>query len=478
VNARRPTLRPARAAATAFLVLALFAPVSVAARADDPSLATPSASAAPLELSLEAALHLALERNLALLLGDARLAGARAEELAAAAARRPRFDLDTRASRQIIDLEAYGLKPAPGESPLVGPFDLLDLRVSARAPLLDAAARDRQRATRARTAAAGASLADARDLVVEATANLYLGTLAGQGRIAAADADLAAAESIARLADDRYRQGAASALDRLRADTALAAARARRVVVGNDLDKTRLALLRTLGLDADRSVTLTTALAFAPLATPAEADLRAVARAHRADLVAARAQLEAAELGERAARELRWPVLIAAGDIGYIGPTTARAERTWSLGADLRVPLVDPGEIAARRAAAAAEIDERRAELGDLERAVDFDLREARLDLEAAADLVATAGAGQTLAERELEVARDRFGVGLANSLDVVTAQQTVAAAHESYLAALYGHNAAKARLARALGLAQEGFAALLEGRTDELRVPAGTDGH
>jgi outer membrane protein TolC len=60
-----------------------------------------------------------------------------------------------------------------------------------------------------------------------------------------------------------------------------------------------------------------------------------------------------------------------------------------------------------------------------------------------------------TLANQELEQARDRFAAGVASNIEVTQAQETVAAASETYIAALYAHNLAKATLARALGIAE-----------------------
>jgi outer membrane protein TolC len=457
--------RPRRAAAI------LFACLAGTAAAAQP--AAPPGSPAPSgvrQLSLEDAISLGLENNLRVLLGEAEAAAARARELEAQAHLWPSFDLAATRSRQVINLEAFGITPAPGEPSLVGPFDLVDLRASASGPLLDFSAFDAEHAASSRAAAARASLAESRDLVVLATGNLYLRALAEQGRVEAAEADFRTAESFDRLARDRHDAGSASALDLLRADAALEAARARRTDARTAAEKSKLLLARTVGLPGGQPLELTGKLTFAPLPALAVDQLVATADASRADLQAARAELDAARFALDAARETRWPSLVASGDIGKIGPTAGRSEKTWTLGAGLRVPILHGGALTARIAAARADEIAQQARVGDLQREVDFDVRAALLDLESASDQVTTATTARDLAEKELVVARDRFAAGLADSLDVVTAQQAVAAAHESYLAALYGHNAAKAGLARALGLAEEAFASILEGKIDDLR--------
>jgi outer membrane protein TolC len=56
------------------------------------------------------------------------------------------------------------------------------------------------------------------------------------------------------------------------------------------------------------------------------------------------------------------------------------------------------------------------------------------------------------LAQRELEMAQDRFQQGTANNVEVVTAQDELARAQENYIVAVSSHVNAKFALARALG--------------------------
>jgi len=60
------------------------------------------------------------------------------------------------------------------------------------------------------------------------------------------------------------------------------------------------------------------------------------------------------------------------------------------------------------------------------------------------------------LADEQLVQARDRFGAGVADTIEVVQAQEALASAHDASVLSLYGFNAARASLAAALGLAEE----------------------
>jgi outer membrane protein TolC len=69
------------------------------------------------------------------------------------------------------------------------------------------------------------------------------------------------------------------------------------------------------------------------------------------------------------------------------------------------------------------------------------------------------------LARQQLEQSRDRFADGVTNNVEVVQAQEAVAAANESYIASLYSFNAAKTQVARARGDAGNAVIEYLKGK-------------
>jgi outer membrane protein TolC len=158
------------------------------------------------------------------------------------------------------------------------------------------------------------------------------------------------------------------------------------------------------------------------------------------------------------------PTLRLDGDYGTIGQTIDGAHPTFTVAANVRVPIFEGGRAQGKRAEAEAEVRRRRAELEDYRGRIDLEVRTALLDERAASQQLETARTSQTLANQELEQARDRFAAGVASNLEVTQAQESVATAAESYLAALYNHNLAKASLARAVGIAESAIMAYLGG--------------
>jgi len=111
----------------------------------------------------------------------------------------------------------------------------------------------------------------------------------------------------------------------------------------------------------------------------------------------------------------------------------------------VNVPLFEGGRTHGRTAQARADLAQRRAELEDLRGAVYYNARVAFLDMQSAEEQLRTATRARELADLQLTQARDRFAAGVASNLEVVQAQEAVAAATEGYIAGLYDLNIAKA---------------------------------
>ena len=85
-----------------------------------------------------------------------------------------------------------------------------------------------------------------------------------------------------------------------------------------------------------------------------------------------------------------------------------------------------------------------------------MEVREALLTLESAKQEVAVAEEGRIQALKELELARERFAVGVATNLEVTTAQSSLAQARDNLIQALFTFNASRVNLARAQGRIQD----------------------
>ena len=129
------------------------------------------------------------------------------------------------------------------------------------------------------------------------------------------------------------------------------------------------------------------------------------------------------------------------------------------------MPIFTGGKTHGDVLQAEAALRQSRQQLENLRGQIDYEVRTALLDLNAAADQVEVARSSVDLANQTLTQARDRFAAGVTDNLEVVQAQESVASANESYISSLYAHNLAKVELARAVGFAEEGVKQYLQGK-------------
>jgi len=426
--------------------------------------AAPSDDAAPLQLSLVDAVTRGLERNLAVLLSERGAEGAAGAARSARAKRLPDLAVEASEARTKINLEAYGLPVAPGESPLIGPFNVFDARISSSMPLLDSAVNAGARSEQAGAKAARAAVDDVRDEVVLGVSSLYLQAVAAEARVITVRSEVSSAESLARQARDMKSSGVVARVDVLRAEVQLASERQRLIVAENEAATRKLALARAIGVPLSRSLQLVDRPVYRP-APPMPLDTALErAYAHRGDLESAEAAVEAASEGVRAARGEGLPSLALHGDVGRIGPAPSGAETTFTVAARIRVPLFTGGAVQGRVEQAKARLAEREAIRDDLRERIELEVRTALLDLEASDARVKVAEGAAGVADAQLEQTRDRFAAGVSSGVEVVQAQEAVATAHDNAIASLLAFNRARVALARALGLTAEDMNELLGG--------------
>ena len=138
---------------------------------------------------------------------------------------------------------------------------------------------------------------------------------------------------------------------------------------------------------------------------------------------------------------------------------------TFQVSGRLNIPIFQGGKAHADVLQADATLRQNRARLENLRGQIEYEIRTALARSAAADEQVQVARSSVDLAEQTLTQARDRFAAGVTDNLEVVQAQETVAAAHESYISSLYAHNLAKIELVRAMGYAEEGVRQYLKGK-------------
>ena len=96
----------------------------------------------------------------------------------------------------------------------------------------------------------------------------------------------------------------------------------------------------------------------------------------------------------------------------------------------------------------------------------EHDVRSALLEVQSSEAQLQVATSALGLVRQQLDQAQDRFVGGVTSNLEVVQAQESLALADESVIGSLYGFNAARAALARAIGAAEQSVQEFFGGNT------------
>jgi len=371
--------------------------------------------------------------------------------------------------QQQVNLAAFGFKPSPGMKTIVGPFNVFDVRAYVTQPVLDFAARKPlPRFNRKRQSRPVRQCEYARYGCIRLRKSILAGGR-GASRIDAARAQVRTAQVLYELAKDQKAAGVSPGIEVLRAQVELQAQQQRLIVVADQFEKDKLALARAIGLPLGQEFALADGMSYSPLPSMSLDETVQRAYKERPDLQSAQARVLSAESELKAARAGRLPTLDVSADYGDIGQRPWESHGTFSVATVLRIPLFQGGSVSGRIFEADAALQQRKAELEDLHGRIYYDVRNAFLDLKAAADRVQVAQSAVKLADEQMLQSQDRFRAGVTNNVEVVQAQQSQATANENLISSLQAHSAAKLALARAIGVSGPAMFSFFE-ENDESR--------
>ena len=369
---------------------------------------------------------------------------------------------------QQTDLAALGLRisaPIPGFRipSIAGPFNYFALQATLSQTVANMTAIENYRAAKATARSSQYSLEDARDLVTLAVGGAYLQVLTAQARLESSQAQLNTANAVFHQSTEQHSTGVLGRLNVDQSQVQTLTQQQQIITLRNDLAKQKINLARLTGLPPNPDYELTDSFPFSPGPVQTVGDALARADQQRADLKAAKSQVEAATKALAAARAERMPSLSLNGYYEVIGTNPSESHGAFSVVGTLNIPIWQGGKMSADIAQAQAVLAQRQAELEDTRGQIEAEIREALLDLEAAAGQVEVARKNLQVAQETLEMTRARMEAGVINTVEVVQSQQTVSSAQLDLINSIFAHNLAKLSLARDMGHANEQLPALLK---------------
>ncbi len=448
---RSRSLAPAAAMiATAFL--------RAPAPAAQPAPALAAGQPKPLVLSIADAMALAIRNNIQARLARAGTIGAKGRVLQAASALLPQVTAAAFQNRQYkfnLDAEGFYLIKFPGASlpAALGPYNIFDARAQITQNLFDLSAWNRTWQSEAARKAMDLDLRLAEDNVAAAAAIAYVEVLRAARDLDAARADLELAESLLKLARDKYEAGTAASIDVTRADNQRAQNKMRLIDAEVANNESAIRLKHVLGIPIATPLTLSDSLDFKTESLPAVSTAVARGLARRLEIKIADERVKADEHGVRVAQFQRLPTLTAHGDYGWSGNTPSQnVIPTGSAGINLAMPLFAGGRIFGDVLVAKQALEEEKSRLDDIFLQVEQDVRSSWDESRAAVERVSAAVTARKLSKDEVALARDRYRAGVGDNIEVITAQTSLSEAEAQELSALARYHDSRVSFAQALG--------------------------
>jgi outer membrane protein TolC len=432
----------------------------------------------PKALSLDDAIKLGIENNLALTLAREQQKTADATKLQLFTVLLPNLTLHGETGVHQYNLEAEGFHPGsvgafasllpPGSSasafPLITKVDTTIGEVNFSQYLFNWAGYDVWRASQAFTRAAYYNAQSSRGLVVLNVGNTYLQALAAKARLDYAQSLLKTDETVFNQAHEEHLAGVVANLEELRAKVQLQSQQQVVIAAQNDFEKSKIALNREIGLRPEQPIVLTESSPYAELHPMDLVDARVEAYANRQDYQALKQDLIVADRERAATRHERFPTLTFGGNWGVTGVSGGVYHETFAAVGTLSIPIFKEAQFRGDRDVAEAQLEEIRSRLEDLKQKIDQQLRDSLLDLQTATETVQVAKSNVDLATTALDQTQQRFSAGVSDNLPVAEAQSTLAAAQSQYVSSVYQLNEARLGLARNLGIIDTQYRTFLQG--------------
>src|SRR5215471_6501237 len=410
-----------------------------------------------LHLTLRDAINRAVRYNLGQIESAENARIARGQRLRALSTLMPQVSAGTSENVEQVSAATLGIK-IPQLPKVIGPFSYSAAQASASQTLFSFESIQHFRAARTAEQAAQLTYNDTLDVITLVVGNAYLAVIDANSRITTAEAQVRNAQALYNQADEQLHAGTSPKIDVTRSGVQLHTEQYNLSVARNNFEIAKLNLSRAIGLPLGQAFDLADQLPYTDLNPPNVDDALASAFKSRSDFRAAFDSLKSAQQQLSATRAERYPVLAVNGDYGVQGPNFGRLHGGFTFQAGVSVPVFTGGRIKGDLTEAEAVLRQRKAEAENLRGQIDYDVRTAFLNLEAAKEQVAVARQNVDLANENIARSQERFAAGVTDSVEVVQAQQSLASANDQYISSLYNHNLAKLQLARALGVARTSY--------------------
>jgi len=407
-----------------------------------------------LRLTLDQAVALALKQNPTAQIAILQAAQSEQDQKIALSELLPQAQVGVTEQWERLNIRAQfgGAAIFPGVPKHLGPYPIFSAGPSFNGPIFDLALLRRYQSSRNTANASRADSLSTREQVILLVVSQYISTLRNIADVQASQSRVDLAQALYDQAADRQKEGVSTSIDTLRANVELQNEKQRLIQAQTSRETSLFALSRLLNLDPRQAIELGDSLSFFETPQPDVEMSIEQALAARYEWKSLQEQIRAAENEKRAASASRLPSLNFNGNWAELGTYPYGSIPTYSYAGTVSVPLFTGGRIRAQIVRANLDIQRLHQQQMDLRNEIAQDVKTALINLDSARSEVSVANLGVQLSKEEVDQARDRFNAGVADNIEVIQAQDSLARANDNQITALYRFNQARADYARATG--------------------------
>jgi outer membrane protein TolC len=457
-------LRRSKGSSIIFYVVFLslmFGPAGVRAQTSPNSPLPPNPPTGTQRLTLEQSVGLALKQNPTQQIAVINAAESIQDKNITRADLLPQANFRVSESVNRVNVKAQfgGLPLFPGIPGHIGPYELFSAGPSFGGSVFDFSLWRRYKASVSNVDAARAQSLSTRESVILLVVSQYIGTLRAVANVEASRSRVELAQALYDQAADLQKEGVGTGIDTLRANVELQNEKQRLIEAENDRDSSLFGLSKLLNLDPRQKIELADSLSFFETPQPEVDSSIDQALSTRQEWKALEADESVAKYEKQSVQYQRLPSVRFDGYWEYFGTMPSSAIPTYQYTGSLNFPLITGGRIKAQVTRADLEIHKVEQQKADLRNQIALDVKTSLLNLRSARNEVQVADLGVKLAQDEVAQARDRFNAGVANNIEVISAQDSLSRANDNQILALYRFNQARADYARAIGQMEKTYA-------------------
>jgi outer membrane protein len=444
----------------------LLSPGAIRAQSNKQNGLPSQAPTGVLRLTLEQSVNLAVKQNTTAQIAQIVAKQSVEQKNIARAELLPQANLNVGEQWQRINLAAEfggggfpGLPPGTTFPGHIGPFALFSAGVGFNGQIFDLTLFRRYQAARSSADASKLDAQSSREQVILLVVSQYIGTLRATADVQASQSRVELAQALYDQAADLQKEGVGTGIDTLRANVELQNEKQRLIEAQAQRETNIFGLSRLLNLDPRQEVDLADSLSFFETPQPElEASIEE-GLAARPEWKSLQEQFKSANYEKKASSESRLPSAHFNGNYTQLGTSPTAVIPTYTYSGSISMPIFTGGRIHAEIARANLEIQRIEQQQEDLRNQIALEVKTALINLGSARNEVQVANSGVQLSKEEVDQARDRFRAGVANNIEVIQAQDSLARANDNQIAALYRFNQARADLARSIGQMEKIYA-------------------